>query len=175
MHCPKCNDIKLKPTKLEDRLLAMGCEKCKGAFVSLLYYRDWVESSATAIHPVTESIATDTTYKAMPCPKCRMLMLKYRITGHTHNRLDLCASCDEAWLDGGEWELLKSLDLSHKLPLLFTEIWQNRVRKEVIDESRKQEFLKILGHDDLEKAENIRQWVNAHPHKAKIIRYFSYE
>lgn len=28
MHCPACRDSQLKPTKLDEGLLAHGCEKC---------------------------------------------------------------------------------------------------------------------------------------------------
>ena len=43
MHCPKCKNENLKPTKLEEGLPVMGCPKCEGGLLSLLYYRDWAE------------------------------------------------------------------------------------------------------------------------------------
>ncbi len=41
----------------------------------------------------------------------------------------LCGTCDEAWLDRGEWQLLKTLELSPRMPAIFTEAWQREVRR----------------------------------------------
>ncbi|ARU59294.1 hypothetical protein OLMES_5314 [Oleiphilus messinensis] len=156
----------------------MGCPRCEGAFVSLLYYRDWAErcgEAHLANKAEPERVEPETTVTAMGCPKCSKLMTKYRITGCRNNRLDLCSSCDEAWLDGGEWELLKALDLSHKMPMVFTEQWQRNVRQQVTEDSRKQRFLKILGEADLSEAEKVRQWVKDHPRRADILRYLSFD
>lgn len=38
MHCPACRDSQLKPTKLDDGLLAHGCERCSGALVALVLH-----------------------------------------------------------------------------------------------------------------------------------------
>ena len=42
--CPVCKTLELRPTMIEELLPAMGCEKCKGTLVSLLYYRHWAEN-----------------------------------------------------------------------------------------------------------------------------------
>ena len=43
MQCPKCRNIRLQASKVEEGLPAMGCPACAGSLLSLLYYRDWVE------------------------------------------------------------------------------------------------------------------------------------
>lgn len=50
MKCPSCNNSDLKPTRIDEGLSAMGCSQCGGAYISLLYYRDWVER-----HPAEET------------------------------------------------------------------------------------------------------------------------
>lgn len=176
MHCPKCKTQTLKPTKLEHGLSAMGCGQCQGAFVSLLYYRDWVERQEP-LDPsgdITAEQVSDTE-SAMTCPKCGKLMTKYRISGCNSNRLDLCASCDEAWLDGGEWELLKSLELSRLMPLVFTDDWQNKLRKQVFEADREARLRKVISNDDFEQAKKVRQWLKDHPHRAEITFYLNHK
>lgn len=176
MKCPSCKTETLKATKLEAGLSAMGCDKCHGASVSLLYYRDWAEReepvapvSTLSAEPASES------QTALTCPKCGKLMTKFRVSGCQNNRLDLCTSCDEAWLDGGEWEMLKSLELSHQMPMVFTEEWQRKVRKQAMDSSREERLAKLIDDADLEKAKAARDWLKDHPNKAEILFFINHE
>src|SRR5262249_23548688 len=142
MKCPHCQTSDLKPTMIEEFLPAMGCGTCHGSLVSLLYYRHWAETQkATAPagpHKETvEGVETTETKKTVMCPKCTRLMTKYKLTGGVTNRVDVCATCDEAWLDGGEWELLEKLQLSLNMPAIFTEAWQRRIRHELSEETRR--------------------------------------
>lgn len=174
MHCPSCQHETLKPTKLEEGLVAMGCNACKGAALSLLHYRDWVERNrlqgiqvaATSASPLTED-----SQGALNCPKCGAIMTKYRIDGEHGNRLDLCAACDEAWLDGGEWSLLKSLALTHALPRVFTQTWQNRVQQNLREHARHERRVQQLGEADLQKADEIRAWLREHPKREALLAY----
>ncbi len=179
MQCPKCHTIHLKPTKLDDGLLSMGCSKCNGAFVSLLYYRDWVERSGRS-HEVPDvgllkSLESEDSTGALNCPKCHKIMQKYRISGCSSNRLDLCCTCDEAWLDGGEWELLKALELSKEIPLVFSERWQRQVRQQLSEEARRKRFSQVLSEEDLQKADDIRDWLKNHDKKHDIMFYINHE
>ena len=126
MKCPRCKTPDLRPTLIEEYLPAMGCDSCHGSLVSLLYYRHWAETQKLA--PSAEDattpagpVATNDTTSAIICPKCARVMQKYKLTGTVANRVDVCATCDEAWLDGGEWELLEALQLSHELPAILTD------------------------------------------------------
>ena len=46
----------------------------------------------------------------------------------TDNFIDLCAACDDVWLDEGEWRLLRSLHPAGHLTQILTEPWQRHVR-----------------------------------------------
>ncbi|MEH6449200.1 MAG: zf-TFIIB domain-containing protein [Oleispira sp.] len=181
MKCPKCKSPDLHPTKMEQGLSAMGCNKCQGVFVSLLYYRDWAERFGIAA--TTESVQAEevqvedaeNTRAAMGCPKCSRIMTKYRISSGHDNRLDLCANCDEAWLDKGEWSLLKSLNLGAKIPAVFTEQWQRQVRQQVTEENRRKRFVEALGEETVKEADKVRQWIAKEPKRAQILQYLSYE
>ena len=105
MHCPACKTVPFLPVKLDGSLPALGCPDCDGAFVSLLYYRDWAErtgrGAAGDASPAAREVAVraNDTAKALACPKCSRIMTKFRIAGGVTNRIDLCATCDEAFLE----------------------------------------------------------------------------
>jgi len=181
MQCPKCN-IALRATKLEQGLSAMGCSQCEGALVALLYYRDWVERTPLSESdldtpedtPIKALIGTsEETSTAMACPKCSRLMLKFKISGESDNKLDLCSFCDEAWLDRGEWQLLKMLELSRKMPLVFTEQWQKKLRKQATQDARDNRLLKYIDEPELEKTKEFKQWLSAHPHREHLLFFIN--
>ena len=176
MKCPKCKSVDLAPTRLEPDLPAMGCQSCQGSLISLLYYRDWAERSREPleIDEAMLAVAEESDSRvAMTCPKCARLMTKYRIDGKQENRLDLCASCDEAWIDNGEWPLLKSLQLARDLPTVFTDAWQKRIRKATTDQQKFQRLEKVVGADAAERAREVKRWLQDHQDKALIVRYIS--
>jgi len=178
MHCPKCKNTHLKPTKLDDSLPVMGCPSCDGSLLSLLYYRDWAERVTLEVNDAEYSseIVQDADSKtALNCPKCARLMTKYSVTGAMNNRIDLCSGCDEAWLDGGEWQLLKSLELANKLPNVFTEQWQRKVRLEQTELNRIERLKKVVGEQDAERAIAARQWLSNNPNKAVIVQFLAVE
>ena len=180
MKCPKCKTVDLHIAKLDDDLPVHGCEQCGGALVSLLSYRDWAERTYHDEDETSEQVNTDIavdndTRAALACAKCSKLMTKYSISGITKNRLDLCGSCDEAWLDAGEWELLKALKLSKNIPAVLSEVWQRKVREDANQAALKVRFTKILGEEDLEKAEEIRQWLKPHARRGDILFYINHQ
>jgi len=181
MQCPKCENEILRATKIEQGLSAMGCGNCGGASIALLYYRDWAERTPLAVLQETdiafEEIMKDIddTKAALCCPKCSRIMNKYKISGECNHRLDLCFSCDEAWLDGGEWQLLKSLELSQKMPIVFTEQWQNKLRKQATQQAREERLLKLVSQQDLNEAKRIKEWLLAHPNRESISFFINQE
>ena len=173
MKCPHCQSADLKPTMIEEYLPSMGCGTCHGSLVSLLYYRHWAETQKPApaeARPAAPQDATETT-KAIMCPKCSRLMTKYKLTGGVSNRVDVCATCDEAWLDGGEWELLESLQLSLNLPAIFTEAWQRRIRHQLTEETRRSILTRLIGEDGTVRVEEFKAWLANSEHKSHILTY----
>ena len=173
MKCPRCKTPDLLPTMIEEYLPAMACQQCQGSLVSLLYYRHWAETQKPATETATAaSVAQprDTTTAVM-CPKCSRVMTKYKLVGDVDNRLDVCATCDEAWLDGGEWELLEQLQLSTTMPAVFTDAWQRRLRNEKTEETRRSILKTTIGEAAATKVEEFREWINAQRHKSTILTY----
>lgn len=178
LKCPKCKTSDLFPVKLEEGLPAMGCKSCEGVLISLLYYRDWADRTAVeqlTQAPVPTLVEDNDTKVAIGCPKCARIMTKYQISSETSNKLNVCASCDEAWIDNGEWILLKSLGLIKKIPSIFTDPWQNRIKREISEKSRFERLVEVVGQDDAARAKEIRDWLSNNKHKASIIRYVGFE
>jgi Zn-finger nucleic acid-binding protein len=179
MKCPKCKHADLRAARIEIDLPAAGCTTCKGALVSLLYYRDWAERHANDYvalahdHSIAEDIQDTAT--AIMCPKCGRLMTKYKISGAVSNRLDVCPGCDEAWLDGGEWELLKALELARKMPQVFTEQWQRTIRKQIAEDTRRGILRKAIGDEALNRTEEFKGWLNDHPRRNDILVFLHAE
>ena len=174
MKCPHCKTTDLRPTMIEEYLPGMGCGTCHGSLVSLLYYRHWAETRNAPTAELTNAAATvettDTT-TAITCPKCARVMAKYKMTGRLANRLDVCSTCDEAWLDGGEWELLEALQLSLKIPAIFTEAWQRRIRRELTEETRRSILTRMIGEEGTVRVEDFRSWLGKTKHKSDILTY----
>lgn len=174
MNCPQCKGYSLEPKELEPGLVVAACMKCQGTMVSLMNYRFWVDQIAdtTEINALNlETTQVDDSQSAKVCPKCSKLMTKFQIGPDAVNRLDLCTGCDEAWLDKGEWGLLKQLDLADKLPKIFTDAWQRNVRLARQQKKHDSRYEALLGADDFARVNEFKKWLDAHPEKQAIKQY----
>lgn len=173
MHCSTCKNAQLEPQELEPGLVAASCPSCNGALVSLMNYRFWVDRYATT--SVAEGSANDTAIdeseSVHSCPKCSRLMVKYQVGPQTHHKLDLCSACDEAWLDKGEWQLLKRLDLQGKLPKIFTDAWQRNIRKQRQEIALNERYEKLLGEESFSRVKEFREWLLQQSNKDAIKQY----
>jgi len=174
MKCPSCKNNELVPVEIEKGLIGAGCTACEGALLSLIQYRYWLDhhDDATLEEQGEDVVAVDSE-GAKLCPKCSKMMTKYRIGYNTENRLDLCAHCDEAWLDNREWQLLKKLDVHNKLPTVFTDAWQRNIRKQRELQSMDAHFRDLFGAPDFERVRDFKAWVDEHPQAVDIKHYIT--
>lgn len=171
MKCCHCKTTSLEPKELEPGLLAAACPDCNGALLPLMNYRYWSEHNPT-VSTTSTKLSTEAT-GAKQCPKCQGLMTKFRLGPDTQNRLELCVHCDEVWLDAGEWELVKQLDLHGKLSSVFTDAWQRNIRKQKEIANIHHHFAKLIGEQDFARIEDFKNWLEHHPHKADIKHYIN--
>ncbi|WP_052417647.1 TFIIB-type zinc ribbon-containing protein [Cellvibrio mixtus] len=173
MHCSTCKNIPLEPQELEPGLIVASCPSCNGVLVSLMNYRFWADRYTTA--GITVESANDDeaneSESVHSCPKCSRLMVKYQIGSQTQHKLDLCRACDEAWLDKGEWQLLKRLDLQGKLPKVFTDAWQRNIRKQRQEAALNERYEKLLGEESFFRVKEFRNWLLQQPNKDAIKQY----
>ena len=174
MKCPHCHTTDLMPTMIEEDLPAMGCATCHGGLVSLLYYRHWAEQQkepSNAPPKATATVETTDTAYAITCPKCLRVMMKYKISGGVANRVDVCSTCDDAWLDGGEWELLEALHLSHNIPAILTDAWQRRILRELTADTRRSILVRMIGEEGALRVEEFGAWLGESGHKSHVLTY----
>ncbi len=176
MKCPSCKTASLTPSELASGLPCTGCKSCGGVLVSLVAYRHWHERfrHADDEHPPEPAELVSDTKGALLCPKCQRLMIKYKYTKDRRNNLDLCTHCDEFWLDAGEWDTLRALDLTGKLPAVFTEPWQRALREARSVEAQTELWRRRLG-DDYDRAAEFRAWLAGHPQRGTILNFLDDE
>lgn len=174
MKCPSCNDRDLRPTKLHHGLPAYACSHCHGVLVDLLTYRSWAETRSDeddVVHGEGETASlVEGNSQALVCTKCSHIMIKYSISGATANKIDVCSTCHDAWLDAGEWQLLGALHLQGKLAEIVTDPWQKTVLMQGV-KSMREERLQVLFGEDLVRLTELREWLAAHPAKEQALRY----
>lgn len=172
--CPQCNDSVLVHTMLTDNLAGHSCGKCFGTLVSLVAYRAWRERAPQdSLRPspaaVPDATAPDS-IGAKKCPKCRAVMLKYRITSERSNRLDYCAHCEEIWLDDGEWELVESLVTAGDFAKVFTQAWQRNVRAGMNSAMEEQRLRNLLG-SEYGRVSEFAEWLRSQDARQEILAW----
>ncbi|MDX1512915.1 MAG: hypothetical protein R3174_04145 [Gammaproteobacteria bacterium] len=174
MNCPNCGTAELKPGKLEHNLPCLTCGDCNGALLPLVAYRYWRENFPAEVEhaEVTKAYSDSTdTEKALLCPKCRRIMLKFRFATDVDHGIDVCSHCQEVWLDEGEWHYLRVRHIHGSLPSVFTDPWQKHLREQRTKKVLESEWRKKLGEDDFNETEKIHQWLKSHPNRSAILAF----
>ncbi|MGH1541085.1 MAG: zf-TFIIB domain-containing protein [Arenicella sp.] len=171
MNCPSCQSNLLKPTQLQPGLPALTCINCHGYSVNLLTYRHWIEQQPKIERTPTSTVTVDDSSKALICNKCSKIMHKYNISIDHDNKVDLCTTCDEVWLDQGEWQLLLELELHDKLTDIITTPWQSDMREQEALKRYKEKHVELLGEEDFARLEAFKTWLQEHPKEFEIMNY----
>lgn len=177
MICPSCKSSSLKPDRIEAGLPGYICRKCSGSLVSISSYLDWAYSPGTpgyyASKPDKFNLKATDTKHVMSCPKCSRLMLKYRIAADSDHKLDYCFGCEEVWLDGGEWNLLKSKGLVDHVTSISTDAWQRRIRDEIAEMNTTAHFEKLMGPEIFSAAVEFKKRIEGHEKRSEILTFLS--
>ena len=172
MDCPECNSSRLTPVKLEPSLPAKGCGSCRGALLDLVTYRLWTERHTHELTGSGDVVAEPQEGRAaLLCPGCTRIMLRFRYTADTPHVLDVCMTCDHAWLQGNEWEFLKCRALHGELTQVFTDPWQQNLRKTRTREVLGSEWDRRLGADLHAEIQELREWLKEHPKRQDLLDY----
>ena len=173
MNCYNCKGFALKPVRLDHGLPARQCSKCTGTHIDLLTYRHWREENTDLItkDADVQISGTEDNNKALICQCCSKLMLKYKISSEYDNYIDLCSTCDDVWLDRGEWNLLKHLHLEGKLTEITTTPWQRNMRHEAAETALDERYIQLLGNEEYNKLKEITDWLSSNKYRRQILRY----
>ena len=177
MLCTSCNTGTLMPTRIDENGPACyQCNHCNGALLSLAPYLDWVKTQRDAndagMHSFADDEAKDTK-RALPCPKCSRLMLRYNVLADKAHGLDFCFHCEEVWLDAGEWQYLKAQGLHTRITSISTDPYQRRLREQALRDSALQRFRGVVGEDGFNEVQRFAAWLKNQPARDAILRHLN--
>ena len=169
MRCYTCEG-NLTATQVEPGLHAGECAACHGIHIHLGDYRQWRSVEPEVEPPEPSSDAVLDNAKALLCVRCKGFMLKFRMANELENFIDFCPACDDVWLDGGEWSLLKKLGIEDSLAKILTEPWQRKLKRKLFHELAADRLRERFNHADIDKINSIAEWLKEHPEKEEIFR-----
>ena len=178
MKCPVCKTKNSVPLVLEEGLRVSTCENCEGIWISYKNYSTWlVGHEPTEAHSAYADIECEweDVKKAKLCSECGKIMLKYKVGQGLNFYIDHCSGCGGIWLDGKEWEGLKSRNLHDEIHKIFSTSWQEKVRREHTHMRMMNVYKERFGEGDFEKAVEVREWIQQHSQKQAIIAFLSDE
>ena len=178
MLCCSCNEGTLMPTRIDDGPACYLCNACGGALLSLAPYLDWTKSKHAQTVPASEAAThfegeAKDSKKALSCPKCSRLMLRFNVLADRAHGLDYCFSCEEVWLDPGEWVYLKQQGLHTSITSISTDPYQRRLREEAVRSAALQRFRDAVGDSAFEEVEKFAGWLKEQPAREAILRYLN--
>ena len=174
MKCPSCTTADLHPQRLESGLSGYSCGGCSGVLLSVGPYVDWVAAQPSSPDEFEAfTAAARDSKRALLCPKCSRIMVKFRVSSDSDHGLDFCFGCEEVWLDGGEWDYLKGKGLHTKITTISTAVWQRRLREEWTSAARLERFKQTIGSEAFPEVERFRVWLERQPERSEILRYLT--
>lgn len=176
MHCPTCKTSSLTPASLEDHLSAQQCKTCGGHWIAAQNYWQWIDRHGETLPekaPEDLSLEIVDQSEAIFCLDCHQLMLKYRVGHGTDFYLDRCSKCGGVWFDRNEWEALKQRNLHDEVHLIFSDIWQRKIRKSDLKQVADNAYRSLLGEADYQKAVQFKDWLIQQPKAEAILSFLN--
>lgn len=177
MRCPACSPAQtLELDVLEGGTLkARQCPNCGGHWIRTADYWRWRALHGGNLPETPKPEITPASAKESAglrhCPDCDYVLARYRVGRGVPFSVDHCRNCEGAWLDGGEWEVLRSRNLHDDLPMMFDDAWQRSARREDAERATETSFKRRLGDEDYQRAQGIRRWLDEHPRRSEIFAY----
>jgi Zn-finger nucleic acid-binding protein len=105
------------------------------------------------------------------CPECGRFLIRHKVGHGVDFCIDRCTACGGIWLDANEWQQLRRRGLHDDLHFVFSAAWQAGLHRED-DLTRHEHMLaQKLGAADAAEIRRIKQWIDAHPHRAALCAY----
>lgn len=175
MQCPKESKIELVSGTLSYGLNTQYCPECNGAWIPPEQYINWQEGQGILLdqEPYAEIIPSQAKLDFTPspldnraalCPDCRHYMVRGRVDlQDTTFFVERCPNCKGYWCDRDEWPILEALKLDKHLEYIFSEPWQNQVRKGELAARERQATVDKLGADIANKIFELADLLESHP------------
>lgn len=175
MQCPKEPTVGLVDGTLSYGLTAQCCPDCGGAWIPPEKYVTWqsrqgiepaqdpqVDVLPSQIIPVAAASPLDN--RAALCPDCRHYLVRGRVPLKDFTFfVERCPNCKGYWCDRGEWQLLEQLQLDRHLEVIFSDLWQSRVKALELALKERQATMDKLGPDIAAKIFELADLLEQHP------------
>jgi Zn-finger nucleic acid-binding protein len=173
MNCPNCKTNELYPKEIEPYLLALVCENCLGRLITSNDYDSWLKSNQHLPENPTKKLKiTIPEFELVRlCPNCRRILIKYKVGQNVPFQIDRCSTCAGIWLDKGEWETLKSRNLHDDLNQIFTDHWQEEVKRGETRTHLAKMYEEKFGKEDYARIVKFKDWMQKHEKEDEIITY----
>jgi Zn-finger nucleic acid-binding protein len=175
MNCPVCKADSLNTREIEPNLFAEVCRNCNGKWISSDNYEKWLNQLGETLPelPVTEdSGMTIPEFElARLCPKDRRILIKYKVGRNLPFKIDRCSNCAGVWLDDKEWIALKERNLHDELNKVFTDHWQEEVKKEETRKTLEGIYRDKFGVEDYTKIKDFKIWIEKHEKGGEILAF----
>lgn len=178
MKCISCKQGGLIPQKLEPNLPCHECNQCGGVWLTMSDYLNWIDKTSHrapndrpaqgALESLTEESAS-----ALLCPQSGRIMLKFRLGANCDRSVDYSPAANAVWLDKGEWQLIKQQRLETSLNLVFTDVWQRKIKQELTSQSLEKRFRNRFGDSHYEKLQEIHNWIYSQENPSEFIAYLA--
>lgn len=185
MQCPVCKTTSLGVTVLPEGPRAYACKSCGGKFVKVDQYLNWrtVHGKDLPETPA-ETVAPLSVVDSGPgklCPDCGAFLIRHKVGHGVAFHLDRCFRCGGVWLDDKEWDVLQSRNLHDDIHLIFSDAWQNEVKRQEREESYRQVVDDILDQklshscnaSDAAQVKKFAIWMLGRPNCDEIFAYLS--
>lgn len=175
LSCPTCGpEVGLFSVLLAEPALQVDqCRRCGGMWIPAIGYGEWLErdredGEAEQDVEVPEFELRDGPFLRR-CPTCAYILGRYRVGPEVPFTIDRCHKCGGIWLDAHEWEVLKAKRLHQRLNMIFTQEWQEGLRRRQAAEEEDAYRRRILGSDGYERLLEFEDWVKGHPYRQLIL------
>ena len=172
MKSPVGNHSRLVRTELEPKFHVYQCPETHGIWFSARSYWRWVSSQPSRLEHVNASDkpAPPSNFDGVPkfCPESGTLMASYAVGHEFSFRIERSVT-GGIWLDGGEWEQLKSRNYHDELHLIFTAPWQREERKRRLEAATESAFREKLGSDLYDRLSKVCDELKDHPFRDEAL------
>jgi Zn-finger nucleic acid-binding protein len=165
MKCLVCENVKLEKKTLCDELDGFVCDKCSGVWIQAKAYWRWLKSHGSILpeKPLSEGIDLDVedSKGIKICVDCGHFLTKAKVGHGVLFHIDRCETCGGVWLDGNEWDVLKSRNLHDEIHLVFSPYWQREIREKMREAEYESWVKGKLGIEVYLRAKEFKEWLQA--------------
>lgn len=174
MQSPLGSHKGLERVELDPGLIAYRCPETGGHWISLENYQRWhtTHPPAEVTHEIVHVEATISPFDDDPkcCPESGSVMSRFRVGHGLPFRIDRSRT-GGIWLDGGEWEVLKSCGLHSSIHRVSTTPWQQVVRQQEMEATMHTQLIERLGEDLLQRLTSLRRELAGHPQRDAALAF----